>query len=638
MGTAVDNQRRDLEFAMRRAVLLPPLLVALVVACDGGAPVEPRPAVHLTSVDTLRPGQIARIRGSGLANLRSLLLDGVKATELSAHSDSVAEFRVPSMRACETDMRAVKVSAGGSAPIDAVVRVPPSLSLRPAESRILTMADLQCLRLPAADEDYVLSAANLGMPTAEVESQRMLLTVRLFGTGEATASTDASSDAHRSFADISARHAGAPAEPPMPELPAVMGSYSAAPVPFDPRYATAVVGDTLRFVNWHSGAPQICNQPAESVPSFQAQVVAVSGSVAVVVDLRHPLAATYLEPATLGWLRDAAAMTDRVLLPTMRSIFDAGYMPPAGGGGRFYLMLGYMPPAFQAYAGFAYDGPLPTLSLASQASCPRASEMVVARLSADWFAQPQYRNANWAAGLFLHEYAHNADFLASRRGRIAGILGEGLATLAEETASRIASGQRLHARHSAVGGDAPAGVHGAASGMWGTRPDLGPWQSNGRYGANARMLLFLRELAGEASLDHGREPTLYQRLITAPIDWIDRPAVIANITSVLGIGYDDLIDRQTLASVTAGLIDPGIVHDLPRYTSWDHSERAHLSGPLSEGFAGRHGRRTSGESTLAAADGAHAALYLMGDGARGISVELVSMAPTARIIRLTRLR
>ena len=110
---------------------------------------------------------------------------------------------------------------------------------------------------------------------------------------------------------------------------------------------------------------------------------------------------------------------------------------------------------------------------------------------------------------------------------------------------------------------------------------------------------------------------------------------------MLGIDYTDLIDRQTLASVTAGLIDPGVVHDLPRYSSWDHAERARLSGPLSGSFPGRPSRpsrRVSGDYTLAAADGGHAALYLMGDGPRGISLELVSMAPTARIVRLTRLR
>ena len=80
------------------------------------------------------------------------------------------------------------------------------------------------------------------------------------------------------------------------------------------------------------------------------------------------------------------------------------------------------------------------------------------------------------------------------------------------------------------------------------------------------------------------------------------------------------------------------MHDLPRYTSWDHSERARLSGPLSAGFPGRASRRAGGEYTLAAADGAHAALYLMADGPRGISLELGSMAPTARMVRLTRLR
>ena len=139
----------------------------------------------------------------------------------------------------------------------------------------------------------------------------------------------------------------------MPEPAALTGSYSEAPVPFDPRYATAVAGDTLRFVDWFSGQPQICNQPAESVASFRAKVIAVSGSVAVVVDLRHPSAAAYLDPAKLGWLRDAAAMTDRWLLPTMRSLFAAEYEPPAGGGGRFYVLLGALPAAFGSFAGFA---------------------------------------------------------------------------------------------------------------------------------------------------------------------------------------------------------------------------------------------------------------------------------------------
>src|SRR5687768_2251809 len=60
---------------LRDILLLPALAVALIGGCDGGAAVEPAPQVHVTSVDTLRPGQTSYVRGSGLTNLRSLLLD-----------------------------------------------------------------------------------------------------------------------------------------------------------------------------------------------------------------------------------------------------------------------------------------------------------------------------------------------------------------------------------------------------------------------------------------------------------------------------------------------------------------------------------------------------------------------------------
>jgi hypothetical protein len=39
---------------MRRAPLLPALVVALIAARDGGAPVEPTRPAHVTSVDTPR--------------------------------------------------------------------------------------------------------------------------------------------------------------------------------------------------------------------------------------------------------------------------------------------------------------------------------------------------------------------------------------------------------------------------------------------------------------------------------------------------------------------------------------------------------------------------------------------------------
>ena len=50
------------------------------------------------------------------------------------------------------------------------------------------------------------------------------------------------------------------------------------------------------------------------------------------------------------------------------------------------------------------------------------------------------------------------------------------------------------------------------------------------------------------------------------------------------------------------------------------------------------GRRVDASYSLGAADGGHAALYLMADGARGVTLELTSIASESRIIRLTRLR
>ena len=619
------------EISPRCHALVPVLVLAMSIACSEST--EPKVPAQLTSVETLHPGQIAQVRGSGLTNLQSLRLDGVEATELVILSDSVAEFRVPSIRACETDKRAVKIVADDSEPIDGVVRVPPSISLNVAESRVLTAADLQCLRLAAADEDYVLSAANTSLPTAEMEVQRPLVSVHVLGTGETTL---ASSMASAAGGYLELGGAGGFAEPAMFGQSALSSSYSQSPVPFDPMYATAVVGDTLSFVDWFSGAAQICQQPAESVPSFKAKVVAVEGRVVVVADLRQPAAAAFQNPATLGWLREAAAATDKLLLPTIRSIFAADFAPLAGGGGRFWVMLGTVP-GLPNFGGFAYDGPLGTANIFPQSSCARSSEMVVSTVNAQVLSAPQNQSVGSVSGLFLHEFAHSADFITSGRFKTSSILNEGLATLAEETASRIASAQPLNARHASVPADAPT-ITGAALGMWGTSSNLGPWQFNGRYGANARMLLFLRELAGEASVNHGRAPTLYQRLIYKPIDWLNRPAVIGLITAELGIDYVELTDRHALASVTAGLIDPGVVHALPRYTSWDHSERAKVSGPRSPTFAGRASRRVDGNYSLEAPDGGHAALYLMADGERGISLESLSISQESRIIRLTRLR
>src|SRR5688500_8835458 len=85
-SAAARQKRHHSEVAVRRAPLLPALAVALLAACDGG-PGGPTRPVELATVDTLRPGQVVLVRGSGLGGLRSLLVDGVPATDVVARSD-----------------------------------------------------------------------------------------------------------------------------------------------------------------------------------------------------------------------------------------------------------------------------------------------------------------------------------------------------------------------------------------------------------------------------------------------------------------------------------------------------------------------------------------------------------------------
>jgi hypothetical protein len=261
---------------MHPAPLLPALAAALIAACDG-APVEPAGPVQVASVDTLRPGQVAHVRGSGLTSLRSLLLDGVPATELVARSDSVAEFRVPSMRAVR-DRHARGDGVGRmdrrrSAPSYASRRA--SRCARPshASSRRTTCA----VCASGGRRGLRAERRQPGDPDGGDGVQRTLVSVRLLGTV-----TPRPRRSHRpTHADRShpSPHAvpDDAVEPCDARTSRADGQLLAGAGTLRPALRDAVAGDTLRFVDWFSGTPGICHQPASRCPASRRRSSPVSG-------------------------------------------------------------------------------------------------------------------------------------------------------------------------------------------------------------------------------------------------------------------------------------------------------------------------------------------------------------------------
>ena len=468
----------------RLALLTLALLTLALAACS--EPVTQPAGPRLERVEGLSPGATARLIGDGLSAVNTITVAGDTVGELVVSNREVS-FRVPPLRACETDGRMVDIVANGELTLRAPLMVPGTVSMAVGESRILAPEMLACLRLPARDEDYVLSAVRTSVPAGDVEDIKRMLFFRTW--------TEASGQ------PVWARSSRAIAITPgvAPTFSSPPYVYATDPIPFDSRYATAEEGQTVTMVNWRGTAVDnavLCQQPRSQVPTFQARVVAATPRVVIVVDTRHPQAAEFLNSTANGWLRAAAQMVESVLLPTMRAVFDPTFQPLAGGGGRFYALLTTM----GGGTGFAYDGVLPGASGGSQAACPHASEMTTVRLNAATWAQPESRNPSRLAGLMIHEYAHNAEarvhLAAGRPSTSAWFLSEAWATVAEETAARLASGQLLGAVGSKITSQMPD-PGSIFLGLWGKQEVAGPWQMGGRYTISAQMLLFLRELGGK---------------------------------------------------------------------------------------------------------------------------------------------
>lgn len=607
----------------------------LLTACGDKATRPPDDGLRLLRVEGLTPGATARLVGRGLRELEALTVAGDTVQELAVLSDTLATFRVPVRRQCETDGRVVTLAARGAEPLQASLEVQGTVQMAVGESRVLALQDLTCIRLAARDEDYVLSVAGTGMPSGHGETLRSKLLFRTW-----TSANNWPESWSGFYGPVM------PVPPPGPPPPPIAGGpdmFATNPTPFDARYATAQVGDIVTMVQWSGDAAQnetLCRLPREQVPTYPARVVAATSRVVIVVDTRHPQAAVFTNPATGGWLQEAANIVEPLLLPTMRSVFDPAFEPLRGGGGRYYVVLNTMAPGA---LGFAWDGAWPGATGASQASCPHASEMTTIRLNAATFADAQYRNPPALATLLIHEYAHHVDgrvhLMQGRPSNSSWYLNEAWAVQAEETAARLASQQPQGATKTRLTTSSPA-MGSVFAGLWGRHPRLGPWQAGGRYSVSAQMLLMMRELAGEVAVGATSAPTLHQRLYASARDWTDHAATVPGLAAAVGLPYEELVDRQALASVTAGLLPPEIVaaQGLPRFRSWDLRDLAAAEGPLNPSFAGRLPRDRNYSADLLVADGGHAAVYLMADEGRGVSLEVVRGPESPAVVRLTRLR
>jgi hypothetical protein len=613
----------------------------------GGGIVEPPPtppppppappAFALTSVQPLVPGATARLTGTAFnTGLPAILTVDGQSVPVARVSDTEATFVVPAvLRACDTDGRRVAVTAA-AATLQGTLDLPDTVALAPGQSQLLAAAEVACLKLPAADQDYVLTALNLEDypiavdPNAPPPVRALLnLTTHTAAGGEPTGSfTPSVPMVHRAWNP-------SPYDPPRV-------TFSADPVPFDPNYATAKLGEVVRFVDWSAanrqGNGNPCTVGRVSAPWYNAQIVAVvrdapnNVELVIAADMRHAAAAEQVTESGRQFWGTAASIAAPLLAPTMRALFDPAFQPLAGGGRRVYVLVGN---TFGA-AGLDSDGFTGQL----QASCPLASEMTTVLLSPSTVNRTTLM-ARDAAKNIVHEYAHNAEQISGWRltgyARGAGAwMSEAFAVQAEETAVRLASGQDVSASEVRVTDAHPFYIRSAS--VWGGAPHESPFRGIGEYELGGSVLLFAREALGDASVT-APGPHLYERLLrrdAAPSErW-----TLAALAGLVGLGAADFLDRWALAHATDDLVHAAAAaaQGLPQFRSWDHSAVPMDSRDARYRNTSRKVARTANaRRTLGAQPGSYAAAYFFAEGGAGVSLSLTSPASQARF-RLTRLR
>jgi hypothetical protein len=605
-------------------------LIAIALACGdstggGGPPPQPETPVLATSV--LTAGGEGVLQGTHLDRLTgSITVDGSGVTPTS-RTPSEIRFTMPPGRACEVDGRPVSVQAG-SLTHTGQLHVPGVVTLQVGESRVLSREEMAtlCLQLPAGTERYVFSALNPALAPASAPDA--LFTVRSW-SGAGGASTSAVS-----------QRAPLPPGPghlaPVRSLAAAVShQYADSPVPFDARYATAVVGDTLPWVDWWGSTLPNCADARERIPTIPIVVAALSSSGRTVIafDARSPQREAWTSPVVRARLTRAAEMMDKWVVAAVREAMDRGYQPLKGAGGRWFHVFRTDVP------GWTVDN-----NDAPQTACRYSSE-VPSTIGPDGPPQNDVQ-AEYLAGLAIHEYGHHAEgvYRIRRWGSLTppmrvstgwGSMGEAWAQTVQETASRLASGQPTAARYAPI--EAPGSNVPYADfylNGYGESPGQSPWSvlpgsRGGYYDQGTRFLMFLRERWGDATLGSSAE-RFFTRVQELPR--YDVPS----LTALVGMTATEALDRWSLAEATDDLVDPAAAaaRGLPQIQSWVPQDPRPLPSVTVP-------RTTNATRALTVGRGNYAALYLFADEAdagKGVSLTFEGFGTAPFVARITRVR
>lgn len=605
------------------------LAVALAVACGdptGSPPPQETPTI---TASVLTAGGEGRLQGTHLDQLAgaSITVDGTPVAP-SVTTGTEIRFPMPPTGTCEVDGRAVRIGAGQLQHTGKLI-VPGVLTLEPGESRLLRREDLAatCLQVPAGNRRYVLTALNASLTPAAAPD--VLMTVRTWAGGEAgaTASSHVNASPAAPREIVPPRSASAATGP---------HRYVDQPVPYDPRYATAAVGDTLPWIDWWGPTYPNCAGAREQIPTIRIVIAAVSasGQAVIAYDARSTQSAAWTSGPVRARLGRMAEMMDRWAVRAVREVMSPGYVPLGGAGGRWFHV--FRPDV----AGWSVDN-----NDAPQTACRFSSE-VPSTVGPDSpptnDAQPEY-----LAGLAIHEYGHHAELVDRLRrwgsytppNRVSttwGGLGEAWAQTVQETAARLASMQPTAARYTPL--EVPVSnvpytdfyLNGygenPAQSLWGATG--GPARP-GFYDQGPRFLMYLRERWGDAAI--GSTPA---RFFGAAQDLPDYG--VQSLAALVGLTAESALDQWSLAEATDDLVDPGAAarHGLPQIMSWV----PHDAGPLPSVMVPR---TTNRSWTLAVGRGNYAALYLFADGTdadQGVSISFANVSNVPAVTRITRLR